>query len=120
MSEIHPVGFYVLVEMDEVKETTESGIVVSLDTKREQDACDIGVIKAIGPTAYRGFAGCNPDDYAPGHPFAKMQPHEIWGVNIGDRVEYRRFEGKQSGTEGSKRLRYIPDTQVIGKVESTQ
>lgn len=116
---IHPTGFYVLIEMDEVKETTESGIVVSTgDThKREQDACDVGVIKAFGNVAFGSFAGCDPEQYPPSHPYHKLQPHQIWGVEVGDRVEYRRFEGKRSAVPGNDRLRYIPDTQIIGKVE---
>lgn len=117
--EIRPLGFYVLIEMDEVKETTESGIVVSTgDTlKREQNACDTGVIKGFGNVAFGSFAGCDPTEYPPNHKYYRMQPHEIWGVEIGDRVEYRRNEGKLSGVPGNDRLRYIPDTQIIGKVE---
>ena len=112
---VKPIGFYVLVEMDSVEEKTESGIYIG-DQTREQAACEFGIIKAIGPVAYLGFPGCDPREYPNNHHLAKMQPHEIWGVNVGDRVEYRRYEGKESAADGTKNLRYIPDSHIIGVV----
>lgn len=115
MSEVRPNGFYVLIEMEEVKSTTESGIILG-DVRREQDACDIGYVRAVGNTAFIGMPGCNPTDYNPTEPQYKMTPAQIWGIDIGDKVEYRRHEGKVSGIPGNERMRYIPDTQIIGKV----
>jgi co-chaperonin GroES (HSP10) len=114
-SVIEPLGFYVLIEVEEVKEVSPGGIYTG-DAKRDQEACDIGYVRAIGNTAFRGFPGCLPSEYAPGHAYYDMQPHEIWGIKIGDKVEYRKFEGKLSGVKGVKNMRYIPDTQILGKV----
>lgn len=112
---IEPLGFYVLVEMEVVEDISPGGIYKG-NVDREQGACDIGVVRAIGPTAFRGFPGCNPSDYSPSHAHYSLQPSEIWGVNIGDKVEYRAFEGKLTGVKEAKNMRYIPDTQIIGKV----
>ena len=112
---IEPLGFYVLIEMDAVDELSKGGVYVG-DVKREQSACETGYVRAIGNTAFRGFAGCNPSDYHPGHIFSRMEPHQIWGFEIGDKVEFRKHEGKDSGIKGVKNMRYIPDTQIIGKV----
>lgn len=111
---IEPRGYYVLIEMDEIDEKSKGGIILG-DKDRRQEACDIGTIKAIGPTAFRGVPGCDPTEYPPGHEFHRLMPHQIWGVDVGDRVEYRRFEGKLSGEDGCDRMRYIPDTQILGK-----
>lgn len=114
---IEPLGFYVLIEMIEIQKKSAGGIILETkDVERQQEGCDIGYVRAIGPIAFRGFPGCDPKDYPPSHEFYTKQPHEIWGINIGDKVEYRRFEGKVTGTEGNERMRYIPDTQIIGKI----
>src|SRR5690606_15244908 len=88
--------------------------------RREQDACDIGYVRAVGNTAFIGMPGCNPTDYNPTEPQYKMTPAQIWGIDIGDKVEYRRHEGKVSGIPGNERMRYIPDNQIIGKVKGAK
>lgn len=113
--EIRPNGFYVLVEMIEVKNVSAGGIHLG-DVRKEQDACDIGFVRAVGNTAFIGMPGCNPSDYPGSHPFHQKEPHQIWGIDIGDKVEYRRHEGKVSAVHGNDKMRYIPDTQIIGKV----
>lgn len=115
---IKPLGFYVLIEMIEIQKKSAGGIILETkDVERQQEGCDIGYVRDIGPIAFRGFPGCDPKDYPPSHVYSTMEPYQIWGIEIGDKVEYRRFEGKVSGIEGNERLRYIPDTQIIGKVE---
>ncbi len=114
---IEPLGFYVLIEMIKIEEKSSGGIVLqSNDVKREQDGCDIGYVRALGNTAFRAFPGCDGSAYPPGHKFFDMAPHQIWGIEVGDKVEYRRYEGKLSGVKDVKNMRYIPDTQIIGKV----
>jgi co-chaperonin GroES (HSP10) len=114
---IAPNGFNVLVLMDEVKSTSAGGIILSNnDVERHQEACDVGTIMAFGPIAYRGFSGCNPNEYPPLDPRYKMEPNELWGVKVGDKVEYRRHEGKLSGQKGCELYRYIPDSMIIGTV----
>ena len=114
---LKPLGFYVLIEMEEVRSMSEGGIITSLNTEREQDAADVGYVRDIGPTAFVGYAGCIPSEYPPSDSRYDMQPHEIWGINIGDKVEYRRYEGKVTGQKDYKNFRYIPDSAIIGKVE---
>lgn len=108
-----PLGFYVLIEMDEIENLSAGGIVLATHTehKREQNACEAGIVIAFGPLAFQGFHNCEgPED---------------WGVAVGDRVEYERYEGKASqyDKEGKvcelqdRRLRFIPDSKIIGKQE---
>lgn len=113
---LKPLGFYVLIEMEEVKDVSSGGIILG-DVSREQDAADIGYVRDIGSTAFHGYAGCIPSEYPPCDPQFKMKPHEIWGINVGDKVEYRRYEGKVTGQKDFKNFRYIPDSAIIGKVE---
>ncbi len=100
---IKPLGFYVLVEVDVVEEVSAGGIILG-NVKREQEACEFGVIRAIGPVAYAGFPGCE-DGKA-----------EAWGVKVGDKVEYRRYEGKLSNHPDMENHRYIPDSHIIGVI----
>jgi len=105
-----PLGFYVLVEMKKVESTSSGGIILG-DVSRDQEAVDIGIVRAIGPIAFHGYPGCIPSEYPPSHPRFSMQPHEIWGINIGDEVGYRRYEGKA----GEELYKAIPDSQIILK-----
>ena len=104
---IKPLGFYVLVEMVEFDEATEGGIILPGDlVSKEQEATDVGYVRAVGPTAYHGYPGC--DDEI---------PHEQWGLAIGQKIEYRRFEGKRSVVKDCENYRYIPDSHIIGVIE---
>lgn len=100
---IKPLGFYVLVKMDVVENVSAGGILLG-NVDREQDACEFGVVEAIGPAAYVGFPGC------------EETGAEGWGVKVGDKVEYRRYEGKRSGVKDMDQFRYIPDSHIIGVV----
>lgn len=112
---VRPNGFYVLVKMQEVEKVSAGGIITSVgNNDHEQDACDVGEVLAIGPTAFAGFPGCDPKDYSPGHPFHNLQPYEIWGIKVGDKVEYRRHEGKVSTKD--KLYRSIPDSMIINTI----
>lgn len=105
-----PVGHYVLIEIPEVKETTEGGIILSRDTtKREEKASEQGKVIAIGPCAFVEWAGCK----EPGTP-----PHKQWGIDVGDWVEFRKYEGKTSVIDGYDRYRYIPDTHIVGRIDN--
>lgn len=111
---IEPLGFYVLVEMDEIKNISEGGIILpEKETAREQEGCDFGTIKAFGPVAYDGFPGC---DKVSQETHDKTAP-QLWGLAVGDRVEYRRYEGKLSNVPGMDRCRYIPDSHIIGRIQ---
>ena len=105
---IKPLGFYVLVEMVEVEQVSSGGIVLPGElVNKEQEATDVGHVRAIGPTAYVGYPGCDGDD----------NPAQKWGLEVGMKIEYRKFEGKPSAIPGYENFRYIPDSHIIGAVE---
>lgn len=102
-----PCGFYVLVELVEVEQTTASGLYVG-DTRKEQSAEECGYLRAIGPTAFQGWQGCDGN---------KAPPSMCWGISVGDLVEFRSFEGKKSTVPGFERWRYIPDSHIVGVIQ---
>lgn len=120
---IKPLGFYVLIEMEEFK--TGSVIVRTQEyLDKEQDATSVGYVRAIGPTAYVGYPGC--DLNTPDGPLTAEEqlsgmssatPHGCWGLEIGQKIEYRKFEGKKSTVKGYENYRYIPDSHIIGGIE---
>ncbi len=118
---IKPLGFYVLIEMEIVEEMSAGGIALpdSL-TNKEQDATSVGYVRAIGPTAYHGYPGCDPEDWQ--KDLAKeygsdVIPSDMWGLKIGQKIEYRKFEGKKSAIKGYENYRYIPDSHIIGALD---
>lgn len=107
---IHPVGNYVLVEIKPVEEKSAGGIVLPEDlAKKEQSVTQDGIIREFGPTCYVGWAGCEDED---------SPAHEKWGVHVGDRVEFRKYEGKTCAIEGYENFRYIPDICIIGVIDN--
>ena len=63
---IKPLGFYVLIEMVTVEEKSSGGIVLPSDlVNKEQDATDVGYVRAIGPTAFAGYPGCEEENKEP-------------------------------------------------------
>ena len=109
---IKPLGFYVLIEMEVVEETSAGGIVLPGDlVSKEQDATSIGYVRAIGPTAYVGYPGCEDPDRP------EVSSYSKWGLEIGQKIEYRKFEGKKSAAKGYEDYRYIPDSHIIGAIE---
>ena len=107
MNPVTPLGHHVLIEIIPVKFTSESGIILQSENEKERErkGRDLGKIIAFGPTAYKGFEGCDtPKD---------------WGVEEGDIVELSgRYDGKFSSVseynEGYKSLRYVMDNDIIG------
>ena len=108
--EIKPLGFYVLIEMEVVEEVSAGGIILDRDlVSKEQDATDTGYVRAIGPTAYCGYPGCDAEGKL-------LVPYQMWGLEIGQKIEYRKFEGKKSSAKGYENYRYIPDSHIIGVI----
>jgi len=120
---IKPLGFYVLIEMEEYKK--EGTILLPQDLiDKEQDATSVGYVRAIGPTAYVGYPGCDifdADEYitalAKEAGITSATPHGCWGLEVGQKIEYRKFEGKKSTIKGYENYRYIPDSHIIGGIE---
>lgn len=105
-----PCGFYVLVELVEVESTTESGIYIG-DVRREQSAEESGYVRDIGPTAFMGWQGCTPNEES------GYASYQMWGIELGDLVEFRAFEGKRCTIPGFERWRYIPDSHIVGVID---
>ena len=123
MMKIKPLGFYIIVEM----ETVRKGGLIELPEDiiaKEQDATSIGYVRAIGPTAFAGYPGCDINDSSA--PLTAVEqlsgmtsatPHGCWGLEVGQKIEYRKFEGKKSAVKGYENYRYIPDSHIIGAIE---
>ena len=122
---IKPLGFYVLIEMESVEEVSAGGIILNKDlVNKEQDATDVGYVRAIGPTAYHGYPGCDLNDSS--IPLTAVEsedgmtsatPHGCWGLEVGQKIEYRKFEGKKSAVKDHENYRYIPDSHIIGAID---
>lgn len=106
---IKPTGHYVLVKVEAIEDTHTgtSIIMVSDEARREHGGRDIGIVLEFGPTAYKGFAGC--------------ESPEHWGVKVGDKVEFNRYDGKIPRVaeldDKFKDYRIINDNDIIAVVE---
>lgn len=113
---IKPCGYFVLVDVTPVAKVTDWGFELTDDTvSKEQTIKDTGRIIAIGPAAYIGMRGCTEEDMAR----TGLPAHKLWGVDVGDVVEFRKYEGKvadSSQQEGMSYMRYIPDTHIMGVI----
>ena len=104
-----PLGYYVLVEIEEVEETSEGGIILHKGTSEKEQMIDqIGTIREVGPTAFIGYPGC--DDQA-------GTPAEMWGIQIGDKVLFEKYAGEYSKDDS---YRLIPDSKIIGLIERSK
>lgn len=129
---LNPLGYYVLVKVAKTDEVemgsqgryrvdgddlvdTITGIRIpkkGAEVDKKNAIEETGEIVAFGPTAYLGWQGCTLDDV---QRTGKPAP-ELWGVKAGDKVEFKRYEGKTSYVEGFENYRYIPDTHIMGVV----
>ena len=111
MAIIQPTGYYILVEMEEVEEKTKSGIIIRDDAtlKREQSGHNSGVVRALGHTVYQGFAGIEGKA-------TKEERAAAWGVNVGDKVEFNRYDGKIPNDEDHQNFRIIQDAHIIAGI----
>lgn len=141
---IKPTGTTVLVKVDNFEEVTEGGIVLTSEyADKEQAVIQTATVVAIGPCAFVGWRGCEspnaidlvvsrvtngkigdlPDSVAE-HIIEKAKwddpdypPYKQWGIDIGSKVEFKKFDGKKSVVEGHEDYLYIPDTHIIGVIE---
>lgn len=138
---IKPTGTTVLVKVDNFEEVTEGGIVLTSEyADKEQAVIQTATVVAIGPCAFVGWRGCeSPMYYAAAKDYLGDEkisdsmcealldkfkwndpdypPHKQWGIDIGSKVEFKKFDGKKSVVEGHEDYLYIPDTQIIGVIE---
>lgn len=107
---IKPCGYYILVDVTETEKVTPGGIVLpEALTQKEQTVEETGTIIAFGPTSFVGMRGCSEE----GRP-----AHEQWGLKVGDKVEFKRYEGKKCYVKGFESYRYIPDTHIMGVIDN--
>lgn len=100
---IEPLGYHLLIELLEVEETSQGGIVLaSNDVNREQAAMPVGKVLKLGPTAYRNHdSGIN--------------SAEEYGFKVGEYVQFQsHVYMKVAGAKSN--LVYICDYDVKGKV----
>lgn len=106
---IKPCGYFVLVDVTETEKVSKGGIVLPEElTKKEQAVEETGTIVSFGPTAFVGMRGCEDDS---------IPAYEQWGLKVGDKVEFKKYEGKKSYVPGFDNYRYIPDTHIIGVID---
>ena len=99
-----PLGFYILIELEEVKNETEWGFKLDdNETSKEQRTESTGRIIAIGPLAYVNWPGCE-----------EGNPAECWGVKVGDLVEFKKYDGVETSLVEHENYRYIPDSHLVG------
>ena len=104
------VGYYILVEMEEIEKTSAGGIVLTPKyVAREQGGCDRGIVRGIGPLAFAGYNGIH--DERPADERAGQ-----WGIEIGSTVQFDRYDGKELELEGYENYRLISDNKIMGKL----
>lgn len=112
---IRPAGYFVLIKVDEVEETTSGGIILMESTlEKEKMIVETGTIEAFGPTAFIGMRGCTEEDVAR----TGLPAYELWGLRHGDKVEFKKYEGKKSALPGMESYRYVHDTNIIGVIDN--
>jgi co-chaperonin GroES (HSP10) len=96
--------------LDEVEEKSEGGIVIATPTERnrEQIGQDVGVVEKLGPMAFLEWEGIGdtPEERA-----------AAFGIKIGDKVMFDRYEGKAPRVRGYENHRLINGICIHGKVE---
>jgi co-chaperonin GroES (HSP10) len=108
---IHPCGTKILIKIIPYEEVSKGGIVLGTtnELERERKGRDLGELMSIGPLAFKGYKGCldlgGPSD---------------WGVEVGDIVEYRRYDGKIPRSEGYENYRYLDDEDVIAVIKDIE
>jgi len=110
---LKPTGYYVLVKMEKVTKVSKGGIIMYTENehKREQGGHDMGTLVALGPTAFCGYAGIDLEGPNTAHDRA-----ELWGVKIGDKIEFNKYDGKTPSHPDFKDYRLIQDAHIIGVI----
>lgn len=100
-----PCGYHVLIKMSVIEKEIETGelkgfvLASGKEHDREEHAHCVGEIVSFGPTAFKGYAGCErPED---------------WGAKVGDQVEFRRYDGKIPLNDKKKEYRIINDSDIL-------
>lgn len=99
---IKPVGHRVLVEV-KVKKESKGGIVIVTDEKAARVHMETGILRAVGPNAWKAFDG--------GEPWAK----------VGDHVYFSKFGGKMvkdpNSDSDESEFFILNDEDILGLIE---
>lgn len=90
---------HILVQLDEPELKTASGIILSLDEKKERKAVEYGRVIQVGPTAFIDY-GRTPDI-----------------INVGDRISLNRYSGKSVVDVDEQEYIIINDQDVLCVIE---
>jgi chaperonin GroES len=94
---IQPAGHRVLVKVEEAEKVTKGGILIPENVQdRNTEAASIGVVVAVGPTAWAAF-----DDGTP------------WAA-VGDKVAFAQYGGKKITDPATEEtFRVLNDEDII-------
>ncbi len=120
---IKPLGYHLLVEFEKIETEIQNGVLKGFkhasgeEAMRAQTGHDVGIVRAIGPTAHLGYAGCDGD--SPEERAAK------WGYGLGDTIIFKSYVGNPlpGKRDEGKHLRTptsfitIVDKDAIAKIE---
>ncbi len=105
---VKPCGAQLLVQLEEVKEVSEGGIIRHSQTeqKREEEGQNMGRVLAIGPFVHADWEGFDSDD-----PSGKAKQ---WGYELGDLVFFNRYDGVKPNIPGYENHRLIHSNCILG------
>lgn len=104
-------GYYIFIEVpsiDEKKPKIDGFVMPAGYEDAEIGASDVGIVRGIGPCAFSGVAATNGK--------IGIEGAKVWGFEIGDKVEFTRYDGKRPSGESAGRYRYIQDQHIISTV----
>jgi len=109
--EVIPCGDRILVKLDDVEEKSAGGIIMATASEREREQVgqDCGVVISLGPLIFLDYEGLGdtPEDRT-----------ASYGVKVGDRVTFDRYEGKAPRVVGYERHRLIRSMAIQGVVKT--
>jgi len=109
---VHPQRGNVLVKLNSIEETSESGIILHTNEQqgREQDGQDMGVLVSMGPLAFI-------EDCDGGTAESRA---ELCGFKIGDEVMFTRYDGERPRISGYEDYRITPSVCLKATIERVE
>ncbi len=104
-------GYYVLIEIPAKEDEIESSLLYIPDDVKDQEIVnsDVGIVRDIGLGAFSGMEAVNGA--------TATERAKQWGFEVGDKVEFTRYDGKRPSQEGYENYRFIQDQHIISKIE---
>lgn len=98
---LEAVGYRVLIDVEDVEETSEGGIVVITEATRalEENAQQIGTVRSIGPDCWKEY-------------------EKPW-VKVGDKVIFAKYSGRNiNDPTTGETLSVMNDTDILGVIKN--